>query len=116
MLLLHLTMCQKQSISLRHISPMIDILKTISKQGEKMIPKNRCPLCKGELHLSTTTFTVDLGENLIVIRNTPATVCRQCGESWIEDSVAENIEMIVNEAKEKHRMIEVLDFALESVA
>jgi len=78
--------------------------------------QNNCPLCNGKKELSTVTFTVDLGTSLIVIRNTPATVCSLCGEEWIADDVAENLEAVVAEAKEKKRMIEVVDFSLENVA
>ncbi len=75
-----------------------------------------CPLCSGHKIASTTTFTVDLGSSLIVVRNTPATVCSLCGEAWISDSVSENLEQVVAEAKAKQRVIEVVDFELESVA
>ncbi len=75
-----------------------------------------CPICQGKKVESTTTFTVDLGKNLIVIRNTPATICSQCGEEWLSDSVVEEIEEIVSEAKSKDRMIEVVNFTQEKVA
>lgn len=77
---------------------------------------SRCPICNGEKEFSTTTFTVDLGTNLIVVRNTPATVCSTCGEEWISDEVAEQLEAIVAEAKAKNRMVEVIDYNLENVA
>jgi len=75
-----------------------------------------CPICNGKKEQGKVTFTVDLGTNLIVIRDTPATVCSLCGEEWISDKVAENIEAVVREAKMKNRMIEVVSFSLESVA
>jgi YgiT-type zinc finger domain-containing protein len=78
--------------------------------------KKKCPICSGIKESGKVTFTVDLGTNLIVIRDTPATVCSLCGEEWISDEVAENIETVVKEAKMKNRMIEVVDFSLESVA
>jgi len=78
--------------------------------------KTKCPICNGAKEDSTVTFTVDLGTNLIIIRNTPATVCSLCGEEWISDKVAENIEAVVKEAKMKNRMIEVVNFSLENVA
>jgi len=53
---------------------------------------------------------------LIVIRNTPATICSLCSKEWISDDVAQNIEEIVNEAKEKNRVIEVVNFSYERVA
>lgn len=77
---------------------------------------NTCPLCNGHKIASTTTFTVDLGSTLIVIRNTPAMVCSLCGEAWISDSISESLEQVVLEAKEKHRVVEIIDFDLESVA
>ena len=77
---------------------------------------SRCPICNGEKEFSTTTFTVDLGTNLIVVRNTPATVCSICGEEWISDEVVEQLEAIVAEAKAKNRMVEVIDYNLENVA
>jgi len=78
--------------------------------------QTRCPLCKGTKKALTVTFTVDLGTTLIVIRNTPATVCSLCGEEWISDEVARNLEAVVFEAKSKNRMIEVVDFSFEKVA
>jgi len=78
--------------------------------------QNRCPICNGKKEQGKVTFTVDLGTNLIVIRETPATVCSLCGEEWISDEVAENIEAVVREAKMKNRMIEVVNFSLENVA
>lgn len=77
---------------------------------------HNCPVCNGKKVASTVTFTVDDGKSLVVIRNTPATICSQCGEEWISDSVAESLEAMVFEAKAKHRMLEVVDFSLEDVA
>lgn len=87
----------------------------ILKQGEKMMT-DKCPICSGNKMASMVTFTVDDGKSLIVIRNTPATVCSLCGEEWISDQVTESLETMVFEAKEKHRTIEVVDFNLEDVA
>jgi YgiT-type zinc finger domain-containing protein len=71
----------------------------------------RCPICKGDKQKATTTFTVDLKFGIVVVRDVPATVCTQCGEEWILDKEAEQLEMIVNEARQKHSMIEVANFA-----
>jgi YgiT-type zinc finger domain-containing protein len=78
--------------------------------------EKKCPICNGKKEQGKVTFTVDLGTNLIVIRETPAMVCSICGEEWISDEVAENIETLVREAKIKNRIIEVVNFSLESVA
>ena len=87
-------------------------------EEERIMKKDetKCPICNGIKQDSNVTFTVDLGTNLVVIRNTPATVCSLCGEEWISDKVAEDIEAVVKEAKIKNRMIEVVNFSLESLA
>lgn len=77
---------------------------------------NECPVCGGEMVEGKVTFTVDDGKSLVVIRQTPATVCFQCGEEWISDEVAEGLEAIVDEAREKHRMIEVVAYEIEEAA
>ena len=55
----------------------------------------RCPLRGAEKPPGTTTFAVDLGFGVIVIRQVPALVCSQCGEAWIADSVASRLEAVV---------------------
>ena len=68
---------------------------------------NRCPLCGGDKKAGRTTFTVDLGFGVIVVRDVPASVCSQCGADWIEGSIASKLEEIVNDARQKHHMVEV---------
>ncbi len=72
---------------------------------------NRCPICKGNKQKSTTTFTVDLKFGVVVVRDVPAMVCEQCGEEWIADKEAAQLETIVNEARKKQMMIEVANYS-----
>ncbi len=76
-----------------------------------MLFSQGCPLCGGQQSQGTTTFTVDKGNMLVVVRNVPATVCLQCGEAWILDSVASDLEGIVSEASAKRSQLEVIDMA-----
>ena len=73
--------------------------------------EQKCPICHGYKSRSTTTFSVDLGYGVVVIRDVPATVCEQCGSEWIHDKEAEQLEKIVQDAKKKHAMIEVTSFS-----
>lgn len=66
-----------------------------------------CPLCGGTKKAGQTTFTVDLGFGVVVVRNVPATVCSQCGADWIQDPIAAKLEDIVNDARRKHLTVEV---------
>jgi len=72
-----------------------------------MNTKNLCPICGGTKTQGITTFTVDLGFGVVVIRNVPAVVCEQCGADWIADETAERLEITVNDARQRHRQVEV---------
>ncbi|MCC6543042.1 MAG: type II toxin-antitoxin system MqsA family antitoxin [Nitrospirae bacterium] len=72
----------------------------------KSVP-NKCPLCGSTKKPGKTTFTVDLGFGVVVVRDVPATVCAQCGADWIEDSIVAKLEEIVNEARQRHLMVEI---------
>lgn len=76
-----------------------------------MANKKQCPLCKGEFEKSTTTFTLDYGQGVLVVRHVPAHVCNQCGEAWLDDEQSENLENLVMEAKEQKLEIKVIDLA-----
>jgi YgiT-type zinc finger domain-containing protein len=75
--------------------------------------KDLCPLCGGNKESGTTTFTVDLDFGLVVVRNVPATVCALCGAEWLDDDTAGILEEIVDEAREKHCAVEILDWPHE---
>ena len=70
-------------------------------------PYDKCSLCGGEKKQGKTTFTVDLGFGIVVVRDVPATVCSQCGADWIEDSIASKLEEIVDNARLKHHTVEI---------
>ncbi len=70
-------------------------------------PSGKCPLCGGNKQQGKTTFTVDLGFGIVVVRDVPATVCSQCGADWIEDAIASKLEEIVDNARRKHHPVEI---------
>ena len=72
----------------------------------KTLP-DRCPLCGGTKKEGKTTFTVDLGDGVVVVRDVPATVCSLCGADWIEDAIAGKLEKIVDDARKRHHLVEV---------
>ncbi len=67
-----------------------------------------CPVCGGHKRAGTTTFSVDRGDSLIVVRSVPATVCEQCGEEWIGNEAAQRLERIVTEARTKQTQVEIV--------
>ena len=56
--------------------------------------------------------SVDLGFGIVVVRDVPATVCGQCGADWIEDNIAARLEDIVDDARKRHRMVEITSMAV----
>jgi len=61
-----------------------------------------CAVCGGINENGKTTFTVDYGTGVVVVRNVPAIICSQCGMEWFDAHEVGKIETIVNEAKTKH--------------
>ena len=72
---------------------------------------DNCPLCGGSRRSGESTFSVELGFGVVVVRHVPATVCTQCGADWIDDAIALQLERYVEEARRKHSQVEVVGFA-----
>lgn len=68
----------------------------------------KCQLCGGDFSSGKTTVTVDLGDGVVVLREVPAEICRQCGEEWIDDRIAKEIEILVKRARRDKAQFEVL--------
>jgi len=71
---------------------------------------SKCPMCHGDMVNGKTTFTSNLGFGVIVVRQVPAQVCSMCGESWLSDSTSEEIEKVVDGVRQKHSVVEVLNW------
>jgi len=70
-----------------------------------------CYACDGTMEQGETTFTVDFGQGVVVVRSVPAMVCSQCGMEFIDDDIATKIEEIVSDAKAKNKMVEVMSLS-----
>lgn len=57
-----------------------------------------------------TTFMVDLGNCIVIVRNVPSQVCKQCGEISYTDEVAEQLETIVNSVRSSMTEIAVVNY------
>lgn len=58
-----------------------------------------CFFCKGKTVESTTKFIVDLGACVVIVKNVPALVCKQCGEVSFDHETAKKLEKIVDSIK-----------------
>ena len=70
--------------------------------------KNKCPICGGRKTKGTTVYSVDLDKCLVVVRNVAAEICEQCGEEWIDNETAQELEQITNEAFAKRHQVEIV--------
>jgi len=71
----------------------------------------KCAICGGKTKIGKTTVSVDTGAGVVVIRNVPANVCAQCGEDWLTDKSAVEVEKIVQRARKEKTQIEVIAMA-----
>ena len=78
---------------------------------QKHDPPERCPLCGGTVEAGETVCAVELGFGVVVVRHVPAGVCQRCGESWIENGTAANLERIVETARRERSEVEVLAYS-----
>lgn len=58
----------------------------------------KCLVCKfNEFDEGTTTLTIERGDVLLVVTEIPARVCVNCGEPYIAENVAQEVEALANE-------------------
>ena len=69
-----------------------------------------CFYCKGDMHESTTVFTVQFETCLVVIKNVPCFECGQCGETEIADETMEILETIIDTCKKLVQEVAVVDY------
>lgn len=68
----------------------------------------KCVICKnGELHPGRTTVTLSKDDRAIIIKNVPALICDNCGESYTDDTVTGNLFDMADQAAAKGTEFEV---------
>jgi YgiT-type zinc finger domain-containing protein len=73
-------------------------------------------MCKGRLENSLSTFMTDLGSCIIIVKNVPPQVCRQCGEVSYANDVTRQLEQIVTSIKKTvHTEIAVVNYVDQAV-
>ena len=54
-----------------------------------------CFLCRGTEYDGYSTFTTEVDNCIIIVKNVPSYICSQCGEVSYSDEVALRLEQIV---------------------
>ncbi len=57
----------------------------------------RCSLCKGKFQKGKTEFTVKVGKEVISIKDVPAYVCQECGESYFTPEISRKIDKVMRD-------------------
>ena len=66
----------------------------------------RCPSCRGEMDKGKTNLPFEVGgDRVIVVKDVPAWVCKQCGDFFVEIEVARKVEGIVAAAEKDGVML-----------
>lgn len=71
-----------------------------------------CVLCKnGETRPGTATVTLERGKTVVVVRDLRADVCENCGEYYLESSVAQEVYQRAEAAVARNAEVEILRYA-----
>ena len=70
-----------------------------------------CAICKtGAMVGGTTTVTLERDGTTVVIKETPAQVCDNCGEYYLSDEVTSQVHELAEEAVRRHAVLEILQY------
>ena len=71
-----------------------------------------CAICKsGETRPGKVTVTLQRGGTTVVIKDVPADVCRNCGEYYLDDTVARKVYGQAKDAVGRNTEVEILRYA-----
>jgi len=69
-----------------------------------------CTFCKASTEPGVSTFTVDLGNCVVVIRNVPSDVCTQCGEAYYSTEVMQKLYEIVDSLRSTMTEVAIVNY------
>ena len=70
-----------------------------------------CFYCKGSMEAATTTYVVEIGERIIIIKHVPCEKCTQCGETFFNGTVVERLEQITEQLEKTLTEIAVVNYS-----
>ena len=60
----------------------------------------KCSLCKGKLYEGKTEFIVRVGDEIIAIKDVPAYICENCGETYFTPEYSRKIDEVMKKFHE----------------
>lgn len=70
-----------------------------------------CISCKGNLVKGNVNHVVDFDGHIIIVKGVPASICKQCGEYFLENRIAIKVEKIIEDAKKNKAEIIVINYS-----
>ena len=70
-----------------------------------------CFRCKGSVESKIKTHAVTLDKCVIIIKNVPSFVCKQCGETYFSDSVMQALETIIDKLENLIKEVAIVDYS-----
>jgi YgiT-type zinc finger domain-containing protein len=70
-----------------------------------------CFRCKGSTESKLKTHAATLEKCVIIIKNVPALICKQCGEVYFNDDVMQQLEFIVDKLENIIKEVAIVDYA-----
>jgi YgiT-type zinc finger domain-containing protein len=77
---------------------------------------NRCHFCGGELVEQLTTFLYEENDQVCIVRNVPAFVCKQCGEKEYAQETTHRILTFLKHPTRPADILHVPTYDLAAVA
>lgn len=76
-----------------------------------------CDLCGGELLASTTSLQLWHAQDLVILRDVPAEICDQCGQSQVPADIAQQVEQFLQHYQQyqPQRYLQVPEFSATDV-
>lgn len=72
----------------------------------------KCVMCKyGETEPGKAPVTLHRGDTVVIIKEVPAEVCRQCGEYYVDAATTARVLALAEEAVKRHAEVEILRYA-----
>lgn len=72
----------------------------------------KCVICKnGETKNGLTSLSLDRMDVTIVVKNIPAEICENCGESYVSEEISAKVLQEAEQSIKKNSLVEVLNFA-----
>jgi YgiT-type zinc finger domain-containing protein len=69
-----------------------------------------CIMCKSNLIDGNVNHIIDFDGHILILKNVPANICKQCGEYYIDTEIAEKIEKIIETIIKNNAEILVMNY------